>query len=73
MLFIFSSFHLFTFKELGSYGVKPNAEVALAIFSPFHLFTFKSLFTLKNVPYHTFISSQNTHPPSAPCLARIRT
>ena len=90
MLFIFSPFHLFTFKELGSYGVKPNAEVALAIFSPFHpftfkgvshfftfspfhLFTFKSLFTLKNVPYHTFISSQNTHPTSAPCLARRRT
>ena len=39
MLFIFSPFHLFTFKELGSYGVKPNAEVALAIFSPFHPFT----------------------------------
>ena|GEM_PF-1499436 len=43
MLFIFSPFHLFTFKELGSYGVKPNAEVALAIFSPFHPFTFKGV------------------------------
>ena len=75
MLFIFSPFHLFTFKELGSYGVKPNVEVALAIFSPFHPFTFSPFhpFTLKNIPYHTFISSQNTHPPSAPCLARIRT
>ena len=61
-LFILSAFHL------------PIISLLKAIFtlSPFHLLTFKSLFTIKS-HYHTFTSSQNTHPPSAPCLALRRT
>ena len=71
MLFIFSPFHLFTFKELGSYGVKPNAEVALAIFSPFHPFTFKGVshfFTLS--PFHLFTLSPLKTFPTTPLSHR---
>lgn len=61
-LFILSAFHLSIISLLK----------AIFTLSPFHLLTFKSLFTFKS-SYHTFTSSQNTHPPSAPCLALRRT